>query len=336
MTQTIVLTGITGFIAKHIALKALNRGLAVRGTLRDKARADEVRASLAPQLTDPAALDRLSFHAADLGADAGWAQAMAGAEALVHAASPFPMAMPRDEQDLIRPAVEGTRRALMAARTAGITRVVLTASTVTILDDSKDAVQDESDWCRPELPTTTAYARSKVMAERLAWQIAAEAGLSLTTVHPGLVLGPPLDAHFGTSLALVERMMKGKDPMVPDYGLPQVDVRDIAEMHLRALERPASAGRRYIGSGGTLTMAEMGRALKAAYPQRRIPTRTAPALLLRALALVDPSVRGILPKLGKLERVSAAAAERDLGMQFIPAQQALLASAAWLVDQGRV
>ncbi|MCB1387843.1 MAG: aldehyde reductase [Rhodobacteraceae bacterium] len=335
MTQTIVLTGITGFIAKHVALAALNRGLTVRGTLRSAVRADEVRQALAPHLTEPAALERLSFHEADLNADAGWAQAMAGAEALLHTASPFPVAQPKDEMDLIRPAVDGTIRAMTAAQAAGIRRVVLTASVVSIVDETKDKVYDESDWCQPELKGTTAYAKSKTLAERAAWDFARDAGMALTTIHPGFVVGPPLDLHFGSSLGLVERLLSGKDPMMPAYGFAIVDVRDIAEMHLRALERPETAGHRYLGSGGSLTFAEQGRLLRAAFPNRKIPTKTAPNFLMRLMALVDPEIRSILPKLGKVERVSTAAAERDLGMTFIPAGEAMLASAEWLVAHGR-
>lgn len=332
----IVLTGITGFIAKHVALTALNRGLTLRGTLRAAHRADEVRAALRPHLADPSALDRLSFQVADLDSDEGWSQAMSGATALIHTASPFPLAMPRDEGALIRPAVSGTTRVLRAAHAAGIGRVVLTSSVAAVIDPAKDRVQDESDWCDPDLKGTSAYTRSKLMAERAAWDIARETGMALTVINPGFVLGPPLDSHFGSSLGLVERLLKGKDPMVPRLGFPQVDVRDIAEMHLRALERPQTAGRRYIGSGGSLTLVEMARIIKAEYPTRRIPTREAPYVVMRLMALVDPAVRAVLPMLGKVERVSVAAAERDLGMSFVPAREALLASARWLVDNGRV
>ncbi|WP_417626461.1 NAD-dependent epimerase/dehydratase family protein [Pararhodobacter aggregans] len=335
MSQTIVLTGNTGFIAKHIALAGLNRGLTIRGTLRDSARADEVRKALAPHLSDPSALDRLSFHRADLGSDTGWAEAMAGAEAVLHTASPFPLSMPKDEGDLIRPAVDGTARVMRAAQAAGIGRVVLTSSTVSVLDEGKTGIQDESDWCNTEIPGTTAYAKSKVMAERAAWEIADETGIALTTINPGFVVGPPLDAHYGSSLGLVERLLSGKDPMMPPLGFPVVDVRDIAEMHLRALERPDTAGHRYLGSGGSLTMAEMGRIAKAAYPDRKIPTREAPAFVMRLMAFFDPAIRGIVPKLGRLEQVSTAAAERDLGMSFRPANEALLASCDWLVRNGK-
>ncbi len=295
-----------------------------------------MRAALAPHLSDAAALDRLTFHPADLERDEGWAEVMVGATALIHCASPFPLAQPKDEQALIRPAVEGTTRVLTAAHAAGLGRVVLTSSTVAVLNDGKDALQDEADWCDTSLPGTTAYARSKTLAEKAAWALARDKGLALTTINPGLVVGPPLDGHFGSSLDLILRILKGRDPILPPIGFPMVDVRDVAEMHLRALDRPETAGKRFIAAAGSMTLADVGRLFKTAYPTRRIPTREAPRAVLRLLALVDPALRSILPKLGRLERVSNLRASREMGMTFIPVAEALKASADWLVTNGKV
>ncbi len=336
MTETILLTGVSGFIAKHIALAALLRGHHLRGTLRSPDRAEEVRAALRPHLPDASALDRLSFAVADLERDEGWPEVMAGVTAVIHCASPFPLVQPKDEQALIRPAVEGTLRVLRAAQAAGVTRVILTSSCVAVLNDGKDALQDEDDWCDLAAPGTTAYARSKTLAEKAAWDFARANGLSLTTINPGLVAGPPLDGHFGSSLGLIERILKGRDPMLPPYGLPVVDVRDVAEMHLRALDRPETAGKRYIAAAGSIPLAGIGQLFKAAYPTRRIPTREAPGFLLRLMAPFDPSIRALLPKLGRLERVSNLRAVQEMGMTFIPVSQALKASADWLVTSGRI
>jgi len=234
MTETVLLTGISGFIAKHVAVKFLNVGYAVRGSLRRLDRAEEVRSAVTPHLR--AGAGALSFAQADLESDAGWAEAIAGVAAVVHTASPFPIRQPKDEQELIRPAVEGTLRVLRAAHAAGVGRVVLTSSTVAVLNDGKPGdLQDESDWCDVGLPGTTAYAKSKTLAERAAWEFVKGRVMTLTVINPGLVLGPPLDIHYGSSLRVVERLLKGRDPMVPDFGLPLVDVRDVAEMHLRAV-----------------------------------------------------------------------------------------------------
>lgn len=331
----VLLTGVSGFIAKHVALRLLNAGHDVRGTLRRMDRAAEVQAAVQPYLTETAG--QLSLVQADLEADAGWAEAMAGAAALVHTASPFPIAQPKDPAVLLRPAVEGTERVLKAAAAAGVTRVVLTSSTVAVLNESKpDTLHDEADWCDVHLPTTTPYAKSKTLAERAAWEIARARGLRLTTINPGLVLGPPLDDHYGSSLGLVERLLRGKDPMLPALGFPIVDVRDVAEMHLRALQRPETEGRRYLAASGSMAFVDMGRTLKAAYPSRRIPTREAPNALIRLLSLFDPEIRAILPKLGHLERVSNARAVSEMGMEFIAPKAALLAAADWLVKHGKV
>lgn len=333
MTDTILLTGVTGFIAKHIALAALRRGLGVRGTLRNPGRAEEVRKALRPHLAEDDALDRLAFVPADLEQDAGWDAAMQGVGAVIHCASPFPIAQPDDPQELIRPAVDGTRRVLGAAARAGVRRVVLTSSVAAILSPGTIRVQDEGDWCDPDAPGVSPYEASKTLAERAAWEVAGAQGLALTTINPGFVLGPPLDRHFGSSLGLVLRILRGRDPMLPPMGLPMVDVRDVAEMHLRALERPETAGRRYVAAAGSMWLADWGRVLKAEWPTRRIPTRAAPPWAVRLLALAQPDLRVTLPKLGRLEQVSATRAAQEMGMAFIPADQALLASARWLVDR---
>lgn len=335
--QLALITGVSGFIAKHIALRFLQAGWAVRGTLRTLDRADEVRKALAPHLTDKA-LARLSFAKADLTGDDGWAEAAAGAHVLIHTASPFPMSQPKDPAALITPAVEGTLRALRFARAAGIRRAVVTSSTVAVINETRRGIQDEADWCDLTAPATTAYAMSKTLAERAAWDFATQEApdMALTCINPGLVLGPPLDAHFGTSMNLVKRILKGRDPMVPMIGFICVDVRDVAEMHLRAVQQPETAGKRYLAAAGSMTMPDIAMVLKQAYPNRRTATRVAPLFVLRFLALFDPAIKGILPSVGQLYEVSNARARREMGMRFIEPADALRASADWLLTQGRM
>ena len=331
-----LITGVSGFIAKHVALRFLAAGWAVRGTLRSLDRADEVRQALAPHLT-AAALANLSFAKADLTSDDGWASAAAGVQVLVHMASPFPMAQPKDPSELITPAVQGTQRALRFAYAAGVRRAVVTSSIVAVFDENKRGVQDESDWCDLKAKGTTAYAMSKTLAEKAAWDFVTSApDLALTCINPGLVLGEPLDGHVGTSMDLVKRLLRGRDPMVPMLGFECVDVRDVAEMHLRAAEQPDTAGKRYLAAAGTMTMPDMARLLKAAHPQRRIPTKIAPMFLLRVLALFDPAVKGVLPMVGQVPKVSNARAKAEMGMQFTAPADALRASADWLLTHGQV
>lgn len=335
MPQTVLLTGTSGFIAKHVAAKLLAAGHTVRGSVRRLDRADEVRAALAPVVGEEA-LARLSFVALDLEQDAGWAEAMDGVTALVHTASPFPVAQPKDPQVLIRPAVEGTLRALRAAKAAGVARVVLTSSTAAVTNSSKTDPQDESDWCDPDAPDTSAYSQSKTLAEQAAWAFAAANGLQLTTINPGFVMGPPLDRHYGSSIGVIARLLRGKDPMVPMLDFPVVDVRDVAEAHLRALERPEVAGLRILAVAGNMTMPAMATELKRAYPARRIATRVAPMFVLRLLALFDPQIKAILPAVGKAHPISNARAHEVLGLRFISPEEALGASAGWLLSNGEV
>jgi dihydroflavonol-4-reductase len=335
MPDTILLTGISGFIAKHIALRLLNAGYAVRGTVRKMDRRGEVFDALRPHLA-PGAETRLHLVPVDLTRDDGWVDAMDGVTALMHVASPFPIAQPENPEDLIRPAVDGTLRALRAAQTAGVDRVILTSSTVAVINSGKSGLQDESDWCDPVARGTTAYALSKLKAERAAWAFVQDhPSMRLTTINPGLVLGPPLDKHSGSSIGLVTRMLRARDPAVPRLGFPVVDVRDVAEMHLRALQRPETAGKRYLSVAGSMWMGDMAQALKAAYPQRKIATRDAPYLLLRALALFDKDVRSILPNIGQSHPVSNARALAEMDMTFITPEQALLDAADWLVTHGQ-
>jgi dihydroflavonol-4-reductase len=320
MPHHVLLTGASGFIAKRITLDLLDAGHAVRGSLRSLKRADEVRAAVRPHLRDPDALDRLSFVELGLMRDAGWAEAMAGMTALIHTASPFPTVPPRDENELIRPAVDGTLRALRAAQSAGVMRVVLTSSVVAIEANAKVGREKltEADWSDVSHPRSTPYYKSKTLAERAAWDFVAQyPEMQLTTINPSLVLGRPLDADFGTSLQLIERILSGKDPMQPDIGFGIVDVADVSAMHLRALEQPESAGKRYIASGPSATMPEVARHLAKRFPNRRIATRVAPVFVLRLLGLFDRSVKTVLPALGAPPVFDGSRARKELGIEFI-------------------
>lgn len=335
----ILVTGASGFIARHILLQALEAGHRVRGTVRSAARAEQVRAALRARLADPAALDRLSFATLDLMQDAGWAEACAGVRAMIHTASPFPMAQPKEADALIRPAVEGTLRALRAARAAGVARVVLTSSVAAVTAaGGGNRLLTEADWTDLNDPAAGAYIRSKTLAERAAWDFVRDEApaMALTAINPALVLGPPLDRDYGTSVAVVERILKGRDPMLPRLGFGIVDVRDVARMHLAALDRPESAGRRYIGAGGALWFRDIAAILRREYPGRRMPRIEAPDIVLRGLALFDPAIRSILGGLGSIPELSAARARQELGIDFIAPEAAVRATARALVAMGVV
>jgi dihydroflavonol-4-reductase len=324
MPKTVLLTGVTGFIAKRIALDLLEAGHTVRGSLRSTTRADEVRDAIRPLLSDPSALDRLSFVELDLTKDTGWTEAMQGVDVLMHTASPFPMSSPKNPDDIIRPAVDGTLRALRAAQAAGVTRVILTSSVVAIEANVKPNPQTPANWTDPDHPRASTYYKSKTLAEKAAWDfVAKHPEMQMTTIHPALVLGTPLDRHYGTSLALIERIMGGKDPALPQLGFAVVDVEDISAMHIAAMDRPESAGKRYIGAAASFSMPEIGRHLAKVYPDRKIPTRQAPGWLLKVLSLFDPSVKTILPQIGHMPVFDTSATTRDLGVSFVPGETAI-------------
>lgn len=326
MSAPILLTGVTGFIAKRIALDLLNAGHHVRGSLRSPSRKDEVHDALVAHLDDQTALERLSFTTLDLGSDQGWAEALTGAKALIHTASPFPMVQPKDPQEIIRPAVDGTLRALKAAHAAGVTRVILTSSVVAIeaCDKPNGQPYTRADWSVETHPMFSPYYASKTLAERAAWDFVADhPEMQLTTINPALVLGQPLDQHFGTSLQLVERVLSGGDPMLPNIGFGIVDVADVSAAHLAALDRPESAGNRYILAAGSASMPEIGQHFKARYPDRKIPTGAAPKLLLRMLSLFDPSIKTVLPGLGRKPQFDAGPVGEELGITLTPWQTAV-------------
>lgn len=337
MTQTILLTGASGYIAKHIALQLLNAGYAVRASLRNLNRAAELRAALSPHLTASLG-DRLTFVALDLEQDAGWDMALAGVDVLMHTASPFPLSQPKNPNDLIRPAVQGALRALGAAKAAGVMRVIMTSSAAAIMGGQLPTGKvafDEGDWTNPDAPGTSAYTRSKTLAERAAWDFVREHApdMQLTVINPVLVVGPPLDRHFGSSVSVIERLLNAKDPMIPQFGFATVDVRDVALAHLRALTIPGTAGKRYIASDRFLWFTDMASILKSNFPNRKIITRRAPNFVVRILGLFDKAIAGIVPILGKRIEVSGARAQAELGITFRDVRASVVETAQFLINQ---
>lgn len=330
----VVVTGASGFLGKHVVLALMQAGHSVRASVRNPAMAEQVRRAVLPHVGGNAS-DRLEFVTLDLTHDEGWVEAMAGASALIHTASPCPIARPKSPDDLIRPAVDGTRRALCAAKTAGIDRVVLTSSAIAVIQPwRRDGhLFTEDDWSDAAGLPAQPYARSKVIAERTAWEIAAREELRLTVFNPAFILGPLLDDRFGSSMQLVRRILRGRDPMLPRLGLSIVDVRDVAAAHVRALERDGTEGQRFILASGSLWLTDWGKVLKTIYPHRRMPTRAAPLLLLRLLALFDGEIRTALPSVGHMDELRSDKARRHLGIDFIPPDRALIAAADALVSR---
>ncbi len=335
VARTVVVTGISGFIARHVALALLQAGYAVRGTVRSSGKADAVRATLARH----ADVSRLDFAVAELGSDEGWAAAVDGAWGIAHLASPFPMAQPRDEADLIRPAVEGTERVLRAAIAGKVARVVQTSSAAAVYPGHpRGRVEpfDEDDWAMPEAAGVTAYEKSKTLAERAARDLVAREGgaMHFATVNPALVLGPALDADIGTSAEFVRLMLRGAYPAVPRVWLGVIDVRDVAEMHVRALETDLPSGGRYLGVADTIRPVDIGRTLRARLGPagRKAPRHELPDFAVRLVALFDRRVRTLVPGLGRPISFDSTRSQKALGMSFRPAEEAIVSLARSLIE----
>ncbi|MCU4653276.1 aldehyde reductase [Roseibacterium sp. SDUM158016] len=322
MTKVFV-TGASGFIAKHILRELMEKGYAVRASVRSDRRKEELES-----LFRDASLE---FATLDLTRDDGWQDALKGCDVLIHTASPFPLTEPKDPQDLIRPAVDGTLRAMRAAKEAGIKRVILTSSCAAIYkqaDKPKMQPSDETYWTSPDDPAVGAYEASKTLAEKAAWDFVADhSEIALTTINPGAVFGPPMDARYGSSLELVEQLMTGKVPMAPPMDMVAVDVRDVARMHVAAIDLEATKGERFAAASGTHRFLELGEFLKAWDASLKTPGREAPVWLLRIMGLFSGEVKGVLANVGRTLAVSGAKAERTFGFEFIPVKDALIASA---------
>jgi nucleoside-diphosphate-sugar epimerase len=335
----ILVTGGSGFIGSHCILQLLAAGHRVRTTVRSPRREADVRAMLKAGGAEPG--NRLSFMTADLESDAGWPEAVAGCDYVLHVASPFPPNIPKHEDELIVPAREGTLRVLRAARDAGVRRVVLTSSFAAIGygQPQQQAPFDETNWTDPNSAGLTAYVKSKTLGERAGWNLIASEGgrLELSVVNPVGVFGPVLGPDFSTSIMLVKRVLDGTMPGVPRIHFGAVDVRDVAGLHLRAMIHPAARGERFLAvAGDFMSMLDIARILKRRMgaSAARVPTRQLPNWLVRLGALRDPAVRQILPELGKTKNATNEKARRLLGWAPRSNEEAIVATAESLLRLG--
>ncbi len=353
--SAVLVTGGSGFIASHTILQLLGAGYQVRTTVRSLSREGDVRAMLkvggspphepGPVRGDPGSEpgERLQFVAADLMSDAGWPAAVAGCEFVLHIASPFPSTVPKHEDELIVPAREGSLRVLRAARDAGVKRVVLTSSFAAIGygHPEQDAAFTEEDWTNPDGADVMPYTKSKTLAERAAWDFIARdgAGLELSVVNPVAVFGPVLGPDYATSILLVQRMMDGAMPGVPRMCFGVVDVRDVADLHLRVMTNPAAKSERFLAvAGDFMWMVEIANVLKARLGEaaKRVPTRQLPNWVVRLASLREPAVKQIIPELGKWKNATSEKAQRVLGWSPRSREDSVVATAESLVRLGLV
>lgn len=325
--EQVVVTGATGFIAKYVIAELLNRGYAVRGTLRDFLKVEPTVRSI-EKTGAPTA--KLTFAAADLTSDDGWDKAAEGAVYLVHTASPFPMEQPSNADDLIQPARDGTNRVMLAAHRNGVKRVVLTSSTVAVMYPAhytREHVFTEDDFTEESTPGLTPYIRSKTIAEKAAWQfIRTKLGApELSVINPGFVQGPALDADLSTSHELYRVMARGIYPAAPRIRFPVCDVRDVAAAHAEALVHPCAKGERFIIAEGETGLFALGQALAAQCPdlKSKVPKFQLPDTAVRALAVFDKRLRTVLPELGRQKKCTAEKARAVLGLTLRPGEDAI-------------
>jgi len=333
-----LLTGGSGFVGSHCIVQLLTAGYRVRTTVRSLKREAEVRAMLKVGGAEPA--EALSFAVADLMSDAGWAEAATGCQYVVHVASPFPPNLPKHEDELIVPAREGALRVLRASRDAGVKRVVLTSSFAAIGYGHRpqDAPFNETSWTDVNAADVSAYAKSKTLAERAAWDFIAREGghLELSVVNPVGVFGPVLGPDYATSILLVQRLMDGF-PGLPRISTGVVDVRDVVDLHISAMTHPAAKGERFLAiAGHFMSILEVAKILKNRMGElaKRVPTRQLPDWLLRTGALFDPAIKGILPELGRTKNATNAKAKRVPGWAPRSNEESIVATAESLVRLG--
>jgi nucleoside-diphosphate-sugar epimerase len=336
--STVLVTGGSGFIGSFCILRLLSAGHQVRTTLRSLTREGDVHRMLKTGGVD--AGDRVSFVAADLNRDDGWPAAVAGCEYVLHVASPFPMGIPDDANELIVPAREGALRVLRASRDAGVKRVVLTSSFAAIGygHEPQAAPFDETNWT-DLTANVTAYVTSKTLAERAAWDFIAKDGgpLELSVVNPVGVLGPVLGPDYSTSIALVQRLMDGSLPGCPQLRFGVVDVRDVADLHVRAMTDPKASGERFLAiAGDFVSMRDIALVLKKRMgaAAKKVPTWQLPNWMVRLAALRDPNIKQILPELGTRKNATSAKARRVLGWEPRSNEDAIVATAESLVRLG--
>jgi dihydroflavonol-4-reductase len=335
----VLVTGGSGFIGSWCVIGLLQQGYTVRTTVRSLGRESAVRSAIG-KVVDPQ--DRLSFHATGLTVDAGWDAAASGCDYILHVASPVAVSEPKNADELIVPARDGTRRAVGAALRAGVKRVVLTSSVAAASPraGARESVSDETVWTDLDDPKVSAYSRSKTLAERTAWDLIRASGgaTTLATVNPSVVLGPVLSRDFSASVQVVERLLSGGVPGLPRLGFCFVDVRDVADLHIRAMTAPEAAGQRFIAAGDFAWIADLAALLRARLGDaaNKVPTRKVPDLVVRVAALFDKSLAAVAPRLGEKRVFTSAKAQRVLDWRSRSLEETVLDCARSLIATGAV
>lgn len=334
--QKVLVTGGTGFVAIHSILQLLNRGYQVRTTVRSLKSKDKVWEMLKNGgITD---FSKIDFIEADLTADKNWLEAMIDCQYVLHIASPIFLRLPKNEDEMIRPAVDGTLRVLKAAREAGVKRVVMTSNFGAVGYSHKDKTSliTEESWTDPDEKGLSTYNKSKVLAEKAAWNfIKTEGGaLELSVINPMGIFGPSLSADLSSGFGLLQKLLNGSMKAIPDISLGIVDVRDVAELHILAMENPDANGQRFLAlAGGTMTLLEIVKLLKVKMPfaVEKASTKSLPTFIVRLTALFNDQAKAILPLVGIYRNASNEKARTILGWKPRNNEEAILATVISLI-----
>jgi len=332
MSETVLVTGGTGFVAGWCIVELLKRGYSVRTTVRSLSREPALRETVA-YASAPG--NRLDVCVADLTQNAGWDEAVAGCDYVLHVASPLGDGATRDPQALIGPARDGTLRVLAAAVKAGVKRIVMTsAAAAARVPMHANRISDETVWADPTEPRFDAYRRSKILAERAAWEFMERTSgpTTLTTILPGAVFGPVLSKENLGSVRIIQQLLEGRPLALPRLGFWVVDVRDLADLHIRAMTAPAAAGERFIAAGTFMWMSDIAETLRSHLGPdgARAPRLTMPDFIARIVALFIPQLRGLVAELGRRNDLTSDKAGRLLSFAPRPATSTLVACAASL------
>jgi dihydroflavonol-4-reductase len=338
--RTVLVTGGTGYLAGWVTVGLLREGYEVRATLRNLHKESEVRTAIDEQVDSGS---RLSFVAADLLKDEGWMTAMTGCQYVLHIASPMGQGTPKGT-DLVGPARGGTLRVLKAAAASGVERVVCTssgfASQTPAVPGEMQPLANEDTWTDPTEKSLPEYARSKILAERAAWEFVKTdtSGMTLATVLPGMILGPMINKSVSGSLELISRLLTGKLPALPRIGFGIIETQNLVDLHLRAMTSPAAANQRFIGVGDFLWISDIAEILKKRFPDRsaKIPSRQLPDWILRLSALFQEEARFMAPMLGKRREFDTSKASSLLQWHARPSSEAVIECAKSLIDRGLV
>ena len=341
-TETVLVTGGSGFIGSFCVLQLLQQGYTVRTTVRNPKREEDVRAMLTVGGIEPG--NKLTFVIADLTKDEGWSEATKGCDYVLHVASPFPIRQPKNENDVIIPAREGTLRVLKSAKDSGtVKRVVITSSFAAIGYGHGDSTGpfNEEYWSDVESNNISAYAKSKTLAEQSAWDFIKNEGgsLELSVVNPVGVMGPLLGPDYSTSIELLKQLMAGIVPRAPKIYFNFVDVRDVADLHIKAMKDPKAKGERFLATAGdSLSVLDLSNILQKHFKGElnKLPKKEMPNFLVKIVALFRPDLKELTPNLGVIRRATNEKAREKLNWEPRSADEAIIATAESLLKMNLV